>query len=219
MKRILFLALMTIFAGAYAEDARQPNWRIVKTKPFFSTSAEFECRIADVLEAKLIRSGLFMPRYYYDLFDAHNNFLARGITRAFSFGQIFPWAMELDVYDSDGLYLGLIDGQTFTYARAKFMFYNPNGVATAIAYLNNEYCEFHLVSAFDESFIMAEMKGNAYGSVSVTETKLLKERIPVDDRVLKVFAAFITDYHDEFTPQPKVVHYFHYNNYNPNDLR
>ena len=132
MKRYVLLFLMAF--GFLSAETQDPTWRIVKNKPFFSLTAEFECRKNEDLDGKLIRTGRFAPRYYYDLYDSKHQFLARGITRAFSLGQIFPWGMEIDVYDMNGDYLGLIDGKTFTWARV-----DMKGIYDQFIQMENEW--------------------------------------------------------------------------------
>lgn len=211
--RILFLLTFLLIVGrAYSED----NWSIVKNSPLFSLSAEFECKKGDFVDAKVIRTGLFCPRYYYDLYDFQEGFQARGITRAFSWGFFFPWGMEIDVYDADDNKVGKIEGKLFTKARAKFKFFDVNGYEAAIAYLNTEASDFAIVSAQNEK-VLADLKGKAYGDLSVWEMNFIQSLPSIDPRVLKIFASFVADYHSEFLPPPKVVNHYYFFDNTPRD--
>lgn len=216
MRKLILLAILLITSRAYSNDPivnqSDDTWRIIKNSPLFSFSAEFECKKGEETISKVIRTGLFCPRYYYDLFDANEGFQARGITRAFSWGFLFPWAIEIDVWDGD-FYLGKIEGKFFTKARAKFGFHDSLGNETTVAYLNTETSDFVIVSTQDEGRVLADLKGKAYGDVSIWEMNFMGSLPQIDPRVLKIFSAFVADYHSEFLPQPKEVnHYYYFNN-------
>lgn len=209
------MAFLLIISRAYSiplpTTPAVDNWSIVKNSPLFSLSAEFDCKKGDVVDAKVIRTGRFCPRYYYDLYDSADGFQARGITRAFSWGFFFPWAMEIDVWDGN-VYVGKIAGKFFTKARAKFGFHDGHGNESAVAYLNTESSEFVIVSPQNEASVLADLKGKAYGDVSVWEMNFITS-LQVDPRILKIFAAFVADYHSEFLPPPKEInHYYFFNN-------
>ena len=216
MKKFILLAILLITSRVYSDDPvvnpSDDKWRITKNSPLFSFSAEFECKRGDEVLSRVIRTGLFCPRYYYDLFDAGEEFQARGITRAFSWGFFFPWYMEIDVWDGD-FYLGKIEGKFFTKSRAKFGFYDSLGIESAFAYLNTEASDFVIVAAQDEGKVLADLKGKAYGDVSVWEMNFMEALSQIDPRVLKIFAAFVADYHSQFLPPPKEInHYYFFNN-------
>ena len=146
----------------------------------------------------------------YTIFQ--DGFQARGITRAFSWGFFFPWGMDIDVYDDYDRKIGKIEGKLFTKARAKFKFLDVLGHETAIAFLNTEASDFAIVSPQSE-MILADLKGKAYGDLSVWEMNFIQSLPNVDSRLLKIFAAFVADYHSEFLPPPKVEnHYYFFNN-------
>ncbi len=212
--RTFLLTCLATMTTAFAMSSEE-SWTILKNSPVFSLSAEFDCKRGEVTEAKVIRKGRFCPRYYYDLYDATGEkFLARGITRAFSLGFIFPWGMEIDVYDGN-IVIGKIEGKLFTKARAKFIFYDGNKMQTAIAYLNTEASDFVIVTPQNEGVVIADLAGKAYGDVSVWQMSFGDVRLQVDPRMLQIFAAFVSDYHSEFLPPPKVEnHYYFYSNTN-----
>jgi hypothetical protein len=204
MRKLFLLALLLLVGRAYSEE----NWSIVKNSPLFSLSAEFECKKGDFVEAKVIRTGRFCPRYFYDLYDSLEGFQARGITRAFSWGFLFPWGIEIDVYDGYGYMIGKIEGKLFTKARARFGFFGIKSNELAVAYLNTETADFAIVSQQDE--VLADLRGEEFGDVSVWKMNFIKPCFKVDPRVLKIFAAFVADYHSEFLPPPKVISNYYF---------
>jgi hypothetical protein len=213
MKRVFFLLSLLLLTKAYPDAASENeagNWQIVKNSAYFSTSAQFDCKVGEVDIGKVIRTGLFCPRYYYDLYDPQDNFQIRGVTRFFSWGFLTSWGMEIDLYEGDSdNYLGKIEGRFFTRARAKFLFYDAYGETTGIAYLNDRNPEFIIVAAYDEGKMLAELKGKVFGEVSSWQMKFLQEPLIIDEGLLKIFTAFVADYAADFLPPLREVHYYH----------
>lgn len=207
MQKIAILLSLLLLNATFASDR---DWRMVKNSPIISYTADFSCKRGDQSDGHVVRSGVLCPRYNYDLFDANDQFQARGITRFFSLGFIYSWGMEIDVYD-DTTYLGLIEGKVITKARAKFNIYSGSNRHIASAYLNTETAEFIICSGADESQVIAELQGKAFGDVSSWEMKFKDTDIEIDERLLKIFAAFVADYHSHFLPKPKEIHHHHYN--------
>lgn len=210
MKTLYLLAFLVVglMGRVVADEAPPASWSIVKNSPLFSLSAEFDCKCNNVVEAKVIRTGAFCPRYYYDLYNPNNEHLARGITRFLSWGFLFPSQIEIDVWD-ENRYIGKIDGQFWTKARAKFVFTDAIGTETISAFVNSEAADFVIVSAKEEAVKLADFSGKSYGDVSVWEMNFTKQ-LKVDPRLLKIFAAFVSDYHNSFLPPPKEINNYSY---------
>lgn len=209
--RFAFLLAILVFTKAFSEDSAIESWRVMKDSPVFSLSATFDFKKEQTIDATVVRTGLFCPRYYYDLFDSQGEFQSRGVTRAISLGFFCSWAIDIDLYDANSNYFGLIQGKMITKARSKFIFYDGQGMATGVAYLNTEHADLIIVSPEDESHIIAKLKGDAFGDVSSWEVKIFDPALKLDERLLKTFAAFVADYHKDFLPQPKEVYHYYYN--------
>ncbi len=216
MKRLWMLLGLLVASQVYSDEDN--TWRAMKYKSFFSLSADIDIKQGDAPAGHVVRTGGLCPRYHYDLYNAQNVFQARGVTRAFSLGFLFSWGMQIDVCDPAGSAIGMIQGQMFTRARAKFYFYNAQGQTTGIAYLNNKTPDFMIVSPNDESLVLAELHGKTYGDLGAWEMKLLEGFDQIDESLLKIFSAFAADYQADFEEPPKVVnqYYFNSNNYNFN---
>ena len=179
------------------------NWIIHKNSPFLSYSAEFGFNFKNnkLNEGKVIRTGFMCPRYYYDLYDKENNFQLRAITRFLSIGFFQPRFMDIDIYEGNNL-IAQVQGKILARPRAKFYFYDAFGKKTAVAYLNAKSADFLIVSSEDES-IIAHLKGPTFDEVGPLQMKFDTKDFSVDERVLKIFAAFIFDYNEHFIPKPE----------------
>jgi len=200
----LVLAAKLVTSQAQADNTSQ-SLRVIKNSNLFSLSAEFDFKNTGVSTDKVIRTGGLSPRYFYDLFDEDHNFQARGITRALSLGAFYSWGVEIDLYDTEESYIGLIQGELLTRSRAKFSFYDHSGRRTLIAFLNTESPEFLMVSTEDEGVVLAKLKIQSYGDIGTLDVNLLHDSMNIDERAFKIFCAFVTDYNQEFLVPPKVA--------------
>jgi len=222
MKLITLLFSVMILSNIYAhpkeyrkinlviEEQENNKWEIRKNSPFLSYSAEFVFKQADVNNGKVIRTGLLCPRYFYDVYDANDAFQARGITRFISLGFFSPDLIDIDVYDTSDVFIGSIVGKIIRRSRAKFIFYDTIGNTSAIAYLDAKTSDFLLVSPQDEMNVFAKVKGNTYGDVGIVEMEFISRNSNVDEKMLKIFGAFISDYHESFLEPPKEIHHHHH---------
>ena len=111
MKIIYLLLPILLFTKVHSDPTDfNNNWKIIKNSPVCSYSAEFFYKRNNSDDGKVVRTGLLCPRYYYDLFDNQNNFLARGITRVFSLGFLSCNLADIDVYENEN-YIGSISGK------------------------------------------------------------------------------------------------------------
>ncbi|NGX63793.1 MAG: hypothetical protein KR126chlam6_01207 [Candidatus Anoxychlamydiales bacterium] len=213
MRLLIFIASIFMLVKGYsAADivSSDDNWTIHKNSPFLSYSAEFGFKKNKINEGKVIRTGFMCPRYYYDLYDKENNFQLRGITRFLSIGFFQPSFMDIDIYEGNNL-IAQVQGKILARARAKFNFYDAFGKKTATAYLNAKSADFLVVSPQGDD-IIAHLKGSTFGEVGPLQMKFDEIDFAVDKRVLKIFAAFISDYNEHFIPKPEEVHHHHHEN-------
>ena len=208
MRSIYFLFFLLTIIKGYSEDSQ--GWNMVKKSDFLSYTAEFTCLENKQAAGKIIREGLLTPRYSYDLYDSQNTFQARGITRAFSLGSLCIWGTEIDLYDQTESLIGSIEGQFFTNSRAKFVFYDADRNIQGYAYLNNKTADFFLVSGEDQSVVLGSLIGEAFGDVSSFTFSPSEELSLLDERLLKIFTAFASDFHSNFLLPREVKHYHYY---------
>lgn len=207
MRKFLVLSLLALCGAGYADNIQDNIWSFVKNSSPFSWTAEIAITNQGAPAGKVVRTGNFCPRYYYDLYDAKNVLRVRGITRAFSLGLLCSWGVEIDLYQGEA-FVGRIQGEVFTSSRAKFAFYDARGDQTAIAYLNDESSDFLIVSATSKG-ILAELNGKPFGDASIWEIKPSKDFLEVDESALKIFAGFVADYQRSFVRPPKREIYYY----------
>lgn len=198
------LLLLSFYTLVQAE----PAWVMTKCSAPLSYYVDFDCLQDDVVIAKVVRSGLFTSRYYYDLYSPDGKFLARAINRVFSLGLFFPSQLELDIYDETNAYVGYIGGKLWTNGKAKFGFTNAQGVETGSAMLSSDSDSAIFSFLSPNNTIMATMHGMLSGDLSKWELHV-KKPLAIDSRALTIFAAFISDFHDSFIRKPEV--HYHYN--------
>jgi hypothetical protein len=179
---------------------------VIKNSPFLSYSAEFVFNENNQSTSKVIRTGFLCPRYYYDLYE-NNNFMTRGITRFFSIGAFNPYLMDIDVYHLNR-YIGSIAGKLLKKSRAKYIFYDEYNNNVATAYLEAKTADFVIVSNKNE--VIAKLIGKTFGDVGMIEIDFINKNSDLDINLIKIFASFISDYHESFLEYPKEVHHHHY---------
>lgn len=213
MKLIYFILSITCLSGAYRDltipEKSLDKWEIRKNSPFLSYSADFFCSKNSNSFGKVVRTGLLCPRYYYDVYDNDGVYQARGITRFLSLGIFYENLMDIDVYAANNSYIGSIEGKFITRSRAKFAFYNADSREIASAYLDAKTSDFLIISSQNELNVLAKLKGNTCGEVGILDLEFSSGKSNIDENMLKIFAAFISDYHESFLEKPKEIHHHH----------
>ncbi|MCC5791138.1 MAG: hypothetical protein JJT82_00810 [Legionellaceae bacterium] len=145
-----------------------------------------------------IKKSMFRIRTNYDLSDKHG-WQATGIIRLLSPGAIFPWATDIDIYDTRGVKFGLIDGSAFTVESAKFHLYEyddfGNSFEVGVAFANPDFSRFVIYPLGNNPHPIAEMSrdyNNKTWNVSVHYPEIL------DDRIMRIFSGFVVDFQDKF---------------------
>jgi hypothetical protein len=145
-----------------------------------------------------VKKSAFRIRTNYDLSNK-DGWQATGITRIISLGSVYHWAKDIDIYDTRGVQIGLIDGDLATFESAKFNIYEYDeaGKATqiGIAYANPDFSRFAILTSSTDPHPIAEMNRNFSDntwSVSVHYPE------KIDDRIVRIFAGFVIDHQDKF---------------------
>jgi hypothetical protein len=209
MRHKFLFAFLLILTSAYSAIHAENSWYVTKDNSPFSYTAVFEIKKGETSAGKVVRTGLFTPSYYYDLYDANDSLLVRGITRVFSLGMLFAWGTDIDLYDGNQL-VGMIQGKIWTRSRAKFSFYDAYGQLTASAYLNDESCNFLIVSEQNPGEVLAELDGKSFGDASIWKMKPINNPLSIDEGALQIFAGFVADFQKNFIRPPKKEIYFYY---------
>jgi hypothetical protein len=207
MKNKMLSILLVLAASTFANASEKSNWSVTKNVGLFAYTADFNLKEGNHSLGKVVRTGLCTPSYYYDLYDANNEFQVRGITRIFSLGLFCDRGMEIDLYEGQNV-IGKIEGQFLTTSRAKFMMYDFRGRPIVEAHLDDESSNFLIVSCQDGTPV-GELTGKAYGAASIWEMNYINPLLELDDRILQVFAGFVSDFQKSFIRPPKEIHHHH----------
>jgi hypothetical protein len=148
-----------------------------------------------------IKNSSFRVRTNYDLSN-QQGWQATGITRMLSMGLVYPWATDIDIYDTRGTLIGMIDGSMATLESARFDLYSydENGEATqvGVALSNADFSHFAITSPGNYlpiAELSRDMKYNNW-RVTVTAPQI------IDDRIIRIFAGFVVNYQDKFMAPP-----------------
>jgi len=193
---VIFFSLIAL---AHAES----NWVMTKNSTPLSYYVEFNCLQEDALAGKVVRSGFLTPRYCYDLYSPEGTFLARAISRVLSLGVFCPNQMEFDIYDEMNGYVGYIGGKFWTKG-TKFIFTNAAGLETGSALLSSDADQAIFSFLSSNNSIVATLEGKLSGDLSTWELNDVKPPLGIDARALKLFGAFISDFHDSFIRKPEI---------------
>ena len=170
-----------------AFEVRQQNYKY-STLFDFSTPSKY---LGTVVKS------YFRVRTNYDLYDSQGNYEANGICRIFSFRVFHTRGTKIDVYDPDGCKIGLISGQLFTGASAKFNIENAEGERIAIAYLDKTKAGFTIVHPENQNRYFARLIRHFIAdTIDHWHVKIYEPLI--DPRLIKVFAAFVVDCQGDF---------------------
>lgn len=197
------LLISKTFATPMHVEENTQAIQVIKNSPFLSYSAEFIFQNEEDCLGKIIRTGFMCPRYFYDLYDINGGFSVRGITRAISLGLLFPRVTDIDLYDNQDNFIGMIEGKILKRSRAKFNFYDAHERATAIAYINGETTEIVIVAPDNPAKMFARFIGQSFGEVGALNIDFISDDCPIDSRIIKVFAAFVSDFYETFLPRYK----------------
>lgn len=144
----------------------------------------------------VVKKSVFRVRTNYDLSNG-DGWQATGIKRVVSLGSVYPWATEVDIYDTRGEYLGMIDGQVVSTAAARFSLYDAAGNLTAIAYLDHSLNSYSIVYPDSEAYPIAECHRHLDLTWQDWWDVVVYDSTQIDDRVVRIFAAMICDIQED----------------------
>ncbi len=188
MKKILCLfAVLT--ASLNATDISDYHFNIFEKR--HSSTKFFEIDSKNTNSA-IVKKTKLRLRTNYDL-STRKGTQAKGIVRMFSLGNIFNWAKQIDIYNTKGKFIGAIEGFKAATEELVYYLFDKNKTITAIAHLDHTCGDFTLSSPNPHSSALAILKNDKnFFSVNVYNSQA------VDERILKIFAAFVVDYQNEF---------------------
>lgn len=210
MRKLFISCLFSLLAITYTTVVN--SYGVHETYPYDFLITKDVYKLSEVYQIKSplketypgsVKKSQFRIRSHYDLSNK-DGWQATGITRVVSLGSLYPWAKEIDIYDTRGVKIGFIDGNFATIESAKFTLYeyDEQGTATeiGIAYASPIFNRFVIVSTNDNPHPIAELN-RYYGDQNWSVSVHYPEKI--DDRIIRIFAAFVIDYEDKFLASPE----------------
>lgn len=195
-----FILILGSVVNIFAEPPKASNqspliFDIHQQEYTFSTV--FDLRSNNAFLGSVVKSA-FRIRTNYDLYDPNGKFEGLGICRILTLGVIYAWGTEIDIYDHNDNYVGMIDGQVMTGTKAKFSIYDSQKNRIAIAYLDLTCSAYTIVDPDNESHHLASLKRNFIKDMIDYWTVSVYEEDAMDALTIKVFAAFAIDSQEKF---------------------
>lgn len=199
MKIFFYLMLLTSTLchtmGEAAQSESGLKFNVHQQDYTFSTVFEFR---SDKDFLGTVVKSVFRVRTNYDLYDKLGKFEAVGICRIFTLGIFYAWGTEIDVWDQNDNYVGLIDGQAMTGAGAKFSIYDAKSNRVGIAYLELGGTSFSIVDPDNESRYLVSLTRHFVEGIVDDWNVTVYDPNAIDMRIVKIFAAFAIDSQEKF---------------------
>ncbi len=188
---IAFLTGLLLGIKAYAETTTVNSYHFDIYKQIYPLSTFFSIQADDTYHG-LVKSSRLCARTNYELSDK-NGWQATGIKRLLSLGCIYPWATELDIYNTQWQAIGMIDGQVVTTAAARFSIYDEFGTLVGIAYLDQSLNHYNIVYPDREMFPIVELTRQFEDLGQDSWSVIVHDPDQIDERILRIFAAMACD--------------------------
>lgn len=193
------IALLGNITGK-AADSNPYHFSLYKQNYALSTFFSIQ---SDETYRGVVKKSTFRVRTNYDLSDEHG-WQATGIKRVVSLGSVYPWATEVDVYDTQWMAMGMIDGQVVSTAAARFSIYNSNVDLVGIAYLDYSLNTYTIEYPENRTSLLpiAELhRHKDAGGLDWWEVTVYDPN-QIDERIMRIFAAMASDL------QPQIDKYY-----------
>ncbi|MGE3954938.1 MAG: hypothetical protein AB7F31_07135 [Parachlamydiales bacterium] len=138
------------------------------------------------------------PWTSYYLYDNEGRYQGYGYIQLSLWGLFGAWGAELPVYDECGKSIGFIDGQAVTTAAARYTIYNGDGEKIGIAFLDSKKSGFTIVDGKTEQKTIAYLSRQFIPDAPDYWVVHVNDRAAIDERIIKVFAAFAVDKQTQF---------------------
>lgn len=191
-----FMLLNSFNSVAIEEHKEHPNhYYLTLSEHHFYT----EFNIQDEKKSwGTVTKSFFHIGAHYDSYDRFGLYEGRGTCQFFSLGTLYTWATEIDLYDDNGDYVGLIHGEVSSAKSGKFRFFNEKGDEFAVGHLDENKTTFSLWDANDSSILLATLILNR-GEESIKNWEIMIYRPDqISHHMVKIFAAFVCDHQDKF---------------------
>lgn len=134
----------------------------------------------------------------YHYYDPQGNHTASAYPRILSLGAFFTWAGEIDLYDANGKWLGLIEGSMMTLLPSKFSFYNDKSQLIGTGYMDADCLGVTILDPNTETKTLAHLRRIFVKDVTDHWTLSISNPNDIDPRFIYLFAAFALDNQGDF---------------------
>ena len=201
---LLFVVMGMLFykTQGHCENLRSETYQSIESYHFkiqkknYLFSSFFEIDSEDTYRGN-VKKSMFRFKDSYDLSDL-NGWCATGTKRNFSLGYIFNWAAVIDIWGVHKEWLGKITGRLFTSAKACFDLYNRDYDLVGIAHIDLDGKGVTIVKPDNETYTLARFDRVFVQDVEDHWNIVVYEPKELDDRLIRVFAAFCLDVQDSF---------------------
>jgi len=162
----------------------------------YDFSSFFEIDSEDTYRGNVKKSS-FRFRDCYDLSDL-DGWCATGVKRIFSLGSVFNWAAEIDILGVNEEFLGKIEGRVLSTAKARFHLYNRDEKLVGIAHIDNDGRGVTISKPDNEAYSLARFARVFVQDISDHWNITVYEPKNLDDRLIRIFAAFCLDAQNSF---------------------
>lgn len=191
--KTLYIALFCLIQ--FFLHAETINYHVTRNDYAFSTF--FDLASENTNFGTIVKSK-FHIRTHYDIYDPSGFYEGQGICRIFTLGLFYTWATEIDIYDSSGNKVGMIDGQVISSEQAKFSIYDQDSNRICIAYLDQHCMNFELIDSSSGISVIARLSRNFIPDALDNWNVSLYRPDLLPPLYLKIFAAFACDTQDKF---------------------
>jgi|GEM_PF-1562247 len=199
LKTILFVVLTALlavgfFACADTQQESEQGYHFNIHKQEYPLATFFSITSDDSYPG-VVKKSVFRFRTNYDLSDRHG-WQASGIKRIGSLGSFYPWATEIDIYDTRWEWMGMIDGQAVSTAAARFSIYDADSQLVGIAYLDHTLRTYTITYPNSEAYPIAQLIRNYDPKGQDSWSAIVYDPDPIDERIIRIFAAMACDLQD-----------------------
>jgi hypothetical protein len=196
---MMFTFASTLFAGVHEDHPYEFDIR--KDPYLFSTHFQID---STNTYTGTVKKSAFRLRTEYELSD-ENGWQATGKRRIMTLlGDLFTWGVEIDIYDTSGVQIATVDGQAGTSNIAKFNLYEyddeGNHTRVGVAFLDGDFDTFTLFPDENNPEPIAKLERynvSISGQIDYWKIKVYHPE-QIDDRLVRIFAAFVIDHQDKF---------------------
>jgi hypothetical protein len=169
-------------------------------KKEYDNDTQFEI-LSDDVDPGIISKISSYTRVGYELYGL-NGWEATGITRALSFGSLFIWAKEVDIYDKDEndewQWIGMVEGWLFPSGMSKYDLCNEKNECIATAWLDNECSSYTLYAPESSTRFLGSFRRQFIDDICDSWDATIYEPEAFNPKLLRIFSAFICDTQDLF---------------------